>query len=432
MEEQKGKVEFMFDIVCPFARLAGLKLRTLMREGLLGKEQVEWIPVLLGGIYALTKAPQTKDGSATDVMPVAKKVVLANDLKRWAAYVGTKIVFPPGHPRKSLYAMQRLSAVRDAKGRARIAQRLFDLYWGEGKDVADRELVDAVFEEYGEDAREVEFGKARLRAWTDRAVLLGAPGVPFFYVPSRDRSFWGQDRLHFVLQALGLQDVRPSVGCRLVRARRPLVKRVTFYFDVASPWAYIASTQIERIVRASLTPVSLEYCPILLGGLFRSIGTPNMPLLAMSDNKRKYSSLDMNDWVKDFNIPFTFPDVFPIRSVLAQRVLILCPAASSTLFRAAWSKNSDISTSHQLEAVLRDAGFTNAADLVRIAKTDDSVKGILRANTERAMKNGVCGVPFFETDAEYLSGGLWGTDRLFVLEDALAQLIPAPILHPSL
>ena len=46
---------------------------------------ITWRPVLLGGLYELDGAPQGKDGSATDVMPEAKRVILArqfqNDVK---------------------------------------------------------------------------------------------------------------------------------------------------------------------------------------------------------------------------------------------------------------------------------------------------------------------------------------------------------------
>ena len=53
------------------------------------------------------------------------------------------------------------------------------------------------------------------------------------------------------------------------------MKPVRFFYDIACPYAYIASTQIEAICKAASAP--LEWCPILLGGLYRSVGGTDHP-----------------------------------------------------------------------------------------------------------------------------------------------------------
>jgi 2-hydroxychromene-2-carboxylate isomerase len=68
-------------------------------------------PVLLGGIYKLTAAPQGKDGSASDVMPAAKKRAHTQDLKRTIHKYQVPIRWHPKHPIKSLSALRLLHAL---------------------------------------------------------------------------------------------------------------------------------------------------------------------------------------------------------------------------------------------------------------------------------------------------------------------------------
>jgi len=45
---------------------------------------------------------------------------------------------------------------------------------------------------------------------------------------------------------------------------------VAFYFDVVCPYAYLAHTQIEQLCER--IGADLQWQPILLGGLFKTIG----------------------------------------------------------------------------------------------------------------------------------------------------------------
>ena len=44
-----------------------------------------------------------------------------------------------------------------------------------------------------------------------------------------------------------------------------------FWFDYSCPYAYLASTQVETL--AKRTGATLIYEPMLLGGVFRAVGT---------------------------------------------------------------------------------------------------------------------------------------------------------------
>src|SRR3954463_5972036 len=93
--------------------------------------------------------------------------------------------------------------------------------------------------------------KESLRRTTDEAVADGVFGAPGFVVDDGKtrRLFWGQDRMHLVAAALG----GPP-------------ETVDFWFDFSSPYAYLGSTQIERVVERHGAVV--RWRPFLLGALF--------------------------------------------------------------------------------------------------------------------------------------------------------------------
>lgn len=46
-------------------------------------------------------------------------------------------------------------------------------------------------------------------------------------------------------------------------------RTLTYYYDFASPWSYLAWTQLERVRREAGKGLKLELIPVLVGGLFR-------------------------------------------------------------------------------------------------------------------------------------------------------------------
>lgn len=82
------RITFCFDVQCPYACMAAHKLAALQRASPRLRAAVTWRPVLLGGLYKLTDAPQGKDGSATDVMSPAKQAVTGADTLREARRAG--------------------------------------------------------------------------------------------------------------------------------------------------------------------------------------------------------------------------------------------------------------------------------------------------------------------------------------------------------
>lgn len=200
------------------------------------------------------------------------------------------------------------------------------------------------------------------------------------------------------------------------------MKRLSFFFDYSSPFAYLGATQIERVAQAH--GAELRWRPFLLGGLFKSIGTANVPLLAMPAAKQQHEHRDMLRWAEHWQVPFAFPTRFPMRTVTALRMTLQVGnerrgELARCLFHAYWALDRDLADPRVLAALADDAGF-DGAGLVDGACAAD-VKSSLRQETEAAERLGICGAPSFLIESGQGDEGVlfWGQDRLLFVERAL-------------
>jgi 2-hydroxychromene-2-carboxylate isomerase len=287
-------LEFHYDISCPFAYIASLRVEALThRTG----ATLLWRPVLLGAIYRATAAPQGAAGSASDVFNSAKKAVTAQSMKRTLQRYGIAYNPPPKHPRKTVNALRLLYAV-DGNERVALTKKLYQAYWVEGRDVSDDDVLleivrDSGISSAGQISKETfDDAKARkdLEATTMSAIERGAPGVPGFWVPNEKwvdfngeerfgRLYWGQDRMHFVEASLlalkhGGQwsDINSlkSLMPRCIHSNQLQGKaKIEFWYDFSSPWAFLGWTQLERLRRDFGPNLEIVMKPFLLGILFR-------------------------------------------------------------------------------------------------------------------------------------------------------------------
>jgi 2-hydroxychromene-2-carboxylate isomerase len=348
---------------------------------------------------------------------------------------------PPTHPNRTVLALRATLAAEEGgePQTARATHALFRAYWALGRDLSRPEVVREALDEIGLDGaalvRRAEDPaiKDALRARTDEAVARGVFGAPTMFVtvdgsgelassnpssqgvsPTVDRkteTFWGQDRLHFVEEALGgkLPPTPPD---------QPLVegREVSFFFDFSSPFAYLAATQIEAVARRA--GAAIRWKPFLLGGLFKSIGTADVPLFTMPEPKRALAGVDMMRWAEHHGVPFRFPSRFPMNSVKALRMVLQVPDAEKAplvhaIFRAYWAEDRDIGADAELSAIAGSVGLDGPA-LVAGTK-GDAVKARLKDATEEAERAGLCGAPSFLVGSHLF----WGQDRLPFVERAL-------------
>jgi 2-hydroxychromene-2-carboxylate isomerase len=338
-------------------------------------------------------------------------------MQRWAEHWNVPLVMPGGHPNRTVLALRAALASSDL---ARASHALFGAYWVEGRDLSQPAVVKETLDAAGFDgaslvrAAEGAAVKAELRARTDEALARGVFGAPAFFVAGE--LFWGQDRLEFVERALGHAPPEPlSPAAGRGRAR----PRLDFWFDFSSPFAYLASTQVEQL--AARANAELQYRPVLLGALFKALGTPNVPLHSFSEAKQRYFRDDMLRFARQYAVPFRFPTHFPLRSVLPLRAALAAGPDTARLvrafFHAAWAEDENLEDANVLRAICRsvavDASCVDAA-------TSDAVKSALRANTDAALELGIVGAPSFVVGDVVF----WGQDRMPFVSRALGGWRP--------
>ncbi len=182
-------------------------------------------------------------------------------------------------------------------------------------------------------------------------------------------------------------------------------KQIDFYFDIVSPYSYIASMLIEEV--ASRGNAKVNWKPFLLGGVFNAVGTTQPP--GVHPTKKPYLLKDLQRLSEHLKIPIKFPPDFPVRTVLVMRVLCgfnadEIPQAAQTLFKAYWVNNQDIADPEVVGSLIGN-------DAVERAATQE-IKDALFQSTDQAVQRGTFGAPTFFVKDEMF----FGHDRLSLLE----------------
>jgi len=194
-------------------------------------------------------------------------------------------------------------------------------------------------------------------------------------------------------------------------------RSIDFYFEFASPYGYLASTQIDAIGERHGCEVGWH--PIMLGAAFKQTGTK--PLMH-TPLKGPYLLHDVPRFARLLEVPFRAPPVMPVNSLAASRACVwlqpddpaLAKRLAKALYHAHWGEGRDIATSEQVAEIAGGLGVDQAALLAAVA--DPVVKERLRQQTEASIERGVFGSPFiFVADEAF-----WGADRLDQVERWLA------------
>jgi 2-hydroxychromene-2-carboxylate isomerase len=196
--------------------------------------------------------------------------------------------------------------------------------------------------------------------------------------------------------------------------------KVEFFWDAASPYTYLAATQIEAL--AARAGAVLSWHPFLLGKVFEATGN-RAPVTVPAKGKHLFR--DLQRWAEHYGVVVNMPKVFPVNSVLALRCAIAAASPDQgapfamALMRAYWVDGVDISQPASVGAVADSIGLDGPALLQRAQ--EQAVKDQLRANTEEAVRRGAFGAPtFFVGDNMF-----WGNDRLVLLEQFLCGKLAA-------
>jgi 2-hydroxychromene-2-carboxylate isomerase len=180
----------------------------------------------------------------------------------------------------------------------------------------------------------------------------------------------------------------------------------TFYFDLGSPYAYLAAERLHTLVAEPI-----EWQPVLLGGLFRHTGRSSWSL---GDKQRRRAGMaEVERRAHSYGLPpMRWPDPWPSDYLTAMRAATFAFTVERgrefalQAFRDAFQRGLDLSVvAHVLEVGER-AGLDRRE--LETATQDPQIKQALRQATDAAHELGVIGVPTVAIDRELF----WGDDRL--------------------
>jgi len=477
------EVVFYFDVGCADSHVAAHRVARWTRDLPPASVAVRWVPVARGALAELNRVGNAgaragvgvRDAGVAPGSPALheghpRRGQAVLDVCLESARHGVMLdasTLGDAVAARGVRDAMRLVAVAEGEAvRRRLARALFKVRWGGGSDALEVDLDPAhlamLSAAFGVDGAFLASpGSARLAAAdaeleaNARAAFADAraPGVPCFALSrggELQTMFYGADRLALLDARVraelaargGLPYPRPvaldagSAG-ELVRRNRWAVggaqggqgqgPRVDFFFDLVSPWSYLAfgevSGPIDALCRAAGVPGGVTFRPVLLGALFKQIGTASVPGAKVDNvNLRRYGMRqDFHDWAQHRGVAgrARLNAKFPFRSSVANRVCCAEPRAVGPLFRAGWEQDVDLGDEAQVERVLVDAGFDGhaAASLVARAKSDPELRRQLEANTADAVAGGICGAP-----AIRLSGAR-GISQVW---DELTSQVPPP------
>ena len=176
-----------------------------------------------------------------------------------------------------------------------------------------------------------------------------------------------------------------------------------FYFDIISPYAYIAYKKILKI-----KDINFKLKPILLGGLHNLAG-----ISAPAFNKYKMKNMqnDCELVAKKNNISFKWNSKFPINSLNIMRGY-LCVKDNkkeeylNNFFEAYWKEDLDLSNEENIKILLKKLKI-DEHDFFNLIKNQDT-KDKLKQFTQEAFEKEVFGAPTFIVNNKIF----WGQDRL--------------------
>ena len=194
-----------------------------------------------------------------------------------------------------------------------------------------------------------------------------------------------------------------------------MLSRPTFYFDLGSPYAYLAAERIH-----SVFPEPPVWQPILLGGLFKRFGRRSW---AETDN-REAGMAEVERRAAEFGLPpVRWPEPWTGNTLFAMRAAIFAAGLGRTAafaldaFRQAFVGGRDLGDPDNVLVAAAACELHPKALLAGVESR--SVKESLRAATDQAAERGVVGVPSIVIGEDVF----WGDDRLEEAADACGRAL---------
>lgn len=184
------------------------------------------------------------------------------------------------------------------------------------------------------------------------------------------------------------------------------MKRLSFWFDPISPFAYLAFERLPQVLAGCSYEV--EYRPLLFAGLLKHWGQKGP---AEIEPKRAWTFRQVAWLAHHHGIDLQAPVQHPFNPLPLLRLLLACGPnrmAVETVFKHVWVGGGDATDPARLAALA-----------VQLAPARDpageDVKRELRQSGEDALALGLFGVPTVELDGRLF----WGLDGLDMVAAAL-------------
>lgn len=199
--------------------------------------------------------------------------------------------------------------------------------------------------------------------------------------------------------------------------------RVEFFFDLSSPWTYLAFTNLWPLLDRTKEQAVLR--PILVGGVFNAVNQSVYAAREATDNRKlKHSWQVLKDWAALAGVEMNFPSAWhPAKSVNAMRFACALEEDQAALrrfakaaFESYFGAQENLDDPEVLAAVADSVGLDGAA--LKAATQHHDVKARLRANTEEVIARGGYGSPTIFVDGKSI---YFGNDQLPLVEFALSK-----------
>ena len=185
------------------------------------------------------------------------------------------------------------------------------------------------------------------------------------------------------------------------------MKKIDFYFDISSPYSYLAHEQIKLFEKENKFKVN--YMPILLGGLHQ---LANITAPGLNPSRAKHMIKDLKicaDWYK---VKFQFNRYFPLKTVAIMRGALVAEKEGflssyvDKFFKAAWVDSLNLNDGKILEKFIKNMDINPKLFEEKIS--NQKIKDDLKNRTTAAFKKGVFGAPTFIVGSKIF----FGQDRL--------------------
>lgn len=197
------------------------------------------------------------------------------------------------------------------------------------------------------------------------------------------------------------------------------MKQITFYFDVISPYAYLAFEQLPKALEG--LSYSVRYRPVLFAAMLKHHGQLGPAEIAP---KRDWTYRQVLWLAHTLGIDMAMPGTHPFNPLPLLRLAMACspeayPGAPSryvceTIFRHVWRANGTGDLPLDAADPARFAALTEHLTPPRDVQSD-AVKAMLTSSAEEAIAQCVFGVPAMVVDGLVF----WGLDALPMLRDYL-------------